>query len=78
MKELLLQILDKCYEISTTTKADVFFSYSPHCNFYDVYYCQNGWNKDGEAMFINSSTKINIENLKDTIKELERITEEAN
>jgi len=32
-----------CLEISTTTKHDVFFDYSPHCNLVTIMVHINGW-----------------------------------
>lgn len=77
MKELLLKILALCYEISTTTKADVFFDYQPHCNYYGVRYYKYGWDENDEAIYIDISTKINIKNLKNTLEKLEKLKSEV-
>lgn len=38
------QIITACYEISAKTKADAFFSYSPHTSQIDIIIHPNGWN----------------------------------
>lgn len=77
MKELLLKVLALCYEISTTTKADVFFVYHPHCNYYSVRYNKDGWDENDETIYINLSTEINIKNLKITLEKLEKLKSEV-
>ena len=39
----LLRTLDLCIEISSCTKADCFFSYSPHVGTFDVQFFEFGW-----------------------------------
>ena len=54
---LLGQIIATCYEISTQTKADAFFSYSPHTSQIDVsihpkgYSNDDKWDYDGGDVF---------------------------
>lgn len=49
IEDVISWIVKKCYEISTTTKADAFFSYSPHTSQIDIFIHPNGWsNEDGE------------------------------
>ena len=70
---LISEIFKKCYFITTHSKCDVFFSYSAHVDFYTVYYYLNGWTKHDEPVFLNNSSYIKITNLKNTMKELEKI-----
>lgn len=43
MNKLLCEVLSKCYEISTNTKADVFFDYAPHVKAFSVFVYRDGW-----------------------------------
>lgn len=43
MNELLCEIMSICYEISRTSKADVFFEYSPHVSSFSVEWYEDGW-----------------------------------
>lgn len=60
---LLGQIIATCYEISTQTKADAFFSYSPHTSQIDISIHPNGysvddkWEYDGGDVFSIKSVK---------------------
>ena len=45
---LLNQILATCYEISTQTKADAFFDYSPHISGIIISIHPNGWSEDDD------------------------------
>lgn len=45
-QEKLQEIVALCYEISTKTKADAFFDYSPHTRQISVYVYENGWSED--------------------------------
>lgn len=45
---LLGQIIATCYEISTQTKADAFFCYSPHVNGIRISIHPNGWRLDDD------------------------------
>ena len=50
MKEKVLQIMELCYDISNTTKHDVFFSYSPHVSQVSINIHHNGWINDEGMM----------------------------
>ncbi len=76
-KELLLKILELSYEISTTTKADVFFYYSPHTNTFDLNYHKEGWQEDEIGIYIALNKAIDQENLQEAIKQLEKLKEEV-
>lgn len=43
---LLGQIIATCYEISTQTKADAFFNYSPHTSQISIAIHPTGWNEN--------------------------------
>lgn len=45
-QEKLQEIVALCYEISTKSKADAFFDYSPHTRQISVIVYENGWNED--------------------------------
>lgn len=45
---LLGQIIATCYEISTQTKADAFFDYSPHTSQISISIHPTGWNENDE------------------------------
>ena len=45
-QEKLQEIVARCYEISTKTKADAFFDYSPHTRQISVCVYENGWSED--------------------------------
>lgn len=49
MNKLLCEVLNKCYEISTKTIADVFFDYAPHVNTFTVWVYRNGWTPETAA-----------------------------
>lgn len=58
---LLNQILATCYEISTLTKADAFFSYSPHTSEINIIIHPNGWSDEddweengGDIFYVNN------------------------
>ena len=72
-KELLKIILEKCYEISNKAKADVFFDYTPHTSSYSILYCKNGWSKKCKSEYIDMLSEITEENMKKTLKELDKL-----
>lgn len=56
--DLLSKVVKKCYEISTNSKTDVFFSYTPHTNTYDVAWVLNGWiGQNDEYTYLNKTLK---------------------
>ena len=66
-------VLTLCMEISNNTKADAFFSYSPHVNSYMVYVHRDGWVEGAEMEWVAMSEHINEENLMKTLEELRLI-----
>lgn len=67
MSDKLREILWLCYEISTKSKADVFFHYIPHTDSYNVYYYIDGWKRNSNAEWVNMGTHITDGNLDRTI-----------
>lgn len=72
-QELILKVLEKCYFISNNSECDVFFSYSPHVNFYEVCYHLEGWKQYESGVYINISTDVNVKNLTKTLQELDKL-----
>lgn len=70
------RVLELCVKISTKTKADCFFSYSPHCNVYCVNLYRAGWTEDGEAEWLDMGTVCEAEKLDRTIIRLKEIYKE--
>lgn len=72
MNKLLCEILNKCYEISTNTKADVFFEYAPHVKRFTVYVYRNGWTQEtvGDMEFLAFSIRVTKDNLITTMAKL--------
>lgn len=80
MKNLLQKIIGLCYEISTTTVIDVFFTYFSHVNAINVFYYTSGWSDNSKLeypIYIASVEKITKENLQNIIKELEKLRKDA-
>lgn len=71
--DLLHSVLDWCMGISNSTKADCFFSYSPHVNCYSVHIHRTGWAEGAELEWVAMNEEINEENLLKTIAELRLI-----
>ena len=65
MSKLLCEILSKCYEISTNTKADVFFDYAPHVNTFSVFVYRDGWTEEtnGDMEYFAMSLRATRGNL---------------
>lgn len=79
-EDLLLKVFRKCYYISTHSKCDVFFDYSPHCNFYSVYYYKEGWGVSKNPFYLHRingdvNDTITIDNLTRTYQELNKLWE---
>ena len=58
MAELLLKVLNLCYEITQTTQVDVFFYYAAHINCVSVCYYKGGYNADEDAIYIKDISGI--------------------
>lgn len=78
MKNLLCEVLSMCFRISCESEADVFFEYSPHCGSYSVYWYCDGWKPEKSFAFewLNCTTDITCENLKNTLEKLNAIATE--
>lgn len=74
--DLLAEIVKKCYIISTMSRADVFFEYSPHCNSYDINFHKDGWKTQKTAAHINFCTDITIDNLNRSILRLNELAKD--
>lgn len=72
MNKLLCEILNKCYDISRKTVADVFFDYSPHVNSFTVYVYRNGWKHEnaGDMEYFACSIGVTKGNLISTMAKL--------
>ncbi len=80
VSELLKKVLEKCYFISTHSKCDVFFEYSSHTNYFNIYYCKNGFNENAKLTSLKdafvkycttkslSKALINLDKLYDEVK----------
>lgn len=74
--DLLAKVVKKCCEISTNSKTDVFFRYDPHVDTYDVEWVLNGWTgQNDEYTYLNTITHISMNNLENTLKELDKLWE---
>ena len=73
MSDKLREILWLCYKISTESKADVFFNYSPHTDSYNVYYYIDGWKRNSNAEWVNVGANITDGNLDRTIYALREL-----
>lgn len=74
--DLIGKIVKKCYEISTKSKADVFFNYYPHCNTYEIKYHLEGWDYNSKGTYLTDDAIIDdIYNLEKTLKELDKLWE---
>ena len=60
---LMGEVLDLCHEISTYSKADCFFNYSPHVDCFDVQVFEFGWAEGAKGEWYVFSEKITRENL---------------
>ena len=57
------EVLDLCHEISTYSKADCFFTYSPHVDSFDVHVYEFGWAECAKGEWYAMSEHITHENL---------------
>ena len=49
IRDTMKQLLGDCMELSTTTDADAFFSYSPHVNMVSVTIYPTGWSEHSNS-----------------------------
>lgn len=72
---LIKEVFKKCYFITTHSKCVVFFNYNAHVSGYDVYYYLNGWSRQSDSIWLDSSSYISYSNLKRTLEELDKLWE---
>lgn len=68
---LLQKVLGLCVEISTTTKADVFFEYLPHVNSFSVRTWEFGWDVTGNPSHVIDYADVCESELLNAIEKLE-------
>lgn len=74
MNEMLCEVLNLCYKISTESEADVFFEYIPHCNAYRVYVYPHGWKPNTDKLSLTGIVEaLTEESLENTIIQLKAI-----
>lgn len=73
---LLQKVLGLCVEISTTTKADVFFDYLPHVNSFSLRVYMDGWEVDRPVSYTAECMDICERDLLAMIAKLEAMREE--
>ena len=79
MCEFLCEVLSRCYKISASGKADIFFEYSPHVGKFSVYWYGGLWkNRQGTTnnlVWIAEGLAVNGENIDRTIAKLNSLAE---
>lgn len=70
---LLQKVLGLCVEISTTTKADVFFEYLPHVNSFNVRVWEFGWDVTGTPSHVIDFADVCESELLKAIEKLEDV-----
>lgn len=73
---LLQKVLGLCVEISTTTKADVFFEYMPHVDSFSLRVFLDGWEVDRPVSYTAECIDIAERDLLAMIAKLEAMREE--
>lgn len=74
-KVLLQKVLGLCVEISTTTKADVFFDYVPHVDSFNLRVYLDGWEVDRPVSYKAECIDISERDLLAMITMLEAMRE---
>lgn len=67
---LLGEVMGLCYEISTNSDADCFFTYSPHVNGFDVHVFEFGWAVGAKGERYAFCEEITEDNLHDVLEKL--------
>ena len=57
------EVLGLCYEISTNSEADCFFTYSPHVNSFDVQVFEFGWAVGAKGEYYAFTEEVTQDNL---------------
>lgn len=63
IERMLAEVLGVCYEISTNSEADCFFSYSPHVNSFDVQVFEFGWAVGAKGEWYAMGKEVTEDNL---------------
>jgi hypothetical protein len=63
IERMMAEVLGLCYEISTNSEADCFFSYSPHVNSFDVHVFEFGWAIGAKGEWYAMSKEATEDNL---------------
>lgn len=79
INELLKRVLEKCYLISTHSKCDVFFEYSPHVNCFTIMYFKDGYNKETQPIYFEDVVleHCTMGNLSQALINLDKLYEEV-
>lgn len=79
VNELLKKVLEKCYFISTHSKCDVFFEYSPHINCFTINYYEDGHNEKTYPIYLKDAfvEYCTIRNLSKALMNLDKLYEEV-
>ena len=67
---LMAEVLGLCYEISTHSKADCFFNYSPHIDSFDVNVFEFGWVEGTKGKYYAFCADVNRDNLLEVLDKL--------
>lgn len=70
---LLQKVLGLCVEISTTTKADVFFEYMPHVDSFSVRAYEFGWDVTEKPSHVVDCADVRESELLKAIEKLEDV-----
>ena len=57
------EVFGLCYEISTNSEADCFFTYSPHVNSFDVQVFEFGWAVGAKGEYYAFTEEVTQDNL---------------
>lgn len=64
------EVLGLCYEISVNSKADCFFTYSPHVNSFDVQVFEFGWAIGAKGEYYAFAEELTQDNLLEVLDKL--------
>lgn len=76
IEELISKINILAYRIGAKTNHDAFANFSSHVNYLEVEICKNGWvynKKSSNFKVIRLNSETAIEELQETIKDLEKL-----
>lgn len=67
---MMAEVLGLCYEISTHSEADCFFTYSAHVNSFDVQVFEFGWAVGAKGEWYAFSEEVTQDNLMCAVEKL--------